>query len=262
MKKLLFAVLFFCSIGVFADDIIFTTSKQQIICTITDITDLQVSYTRSDTPAIMRHIATENVWKIIYGNGVVEELNPQNAAAETQTAQEAGRVQVVNEAKLTANQTAQREIQQHPQANVAVVTNTTVAQASQPQPLRIVGKKDVYMGDQLLGNASLPEVLKTVPGAYEEEYKHQILKGTGIGLVTGGAIAVVPGIVFSTIGSPEYGAVFYGLGGTCLLSGIICWVASGKHRRNAINIYNRNFGYSSTLEFEPSNQGLGFVMHF
>ena len=85
MKKiLLLSLAALCYFVANADDIIFTTSKQQIFCTITDISDLQVSYTRSDTPAITRHIATENIWKIIYGNGVVEEINNVEVAQPVQ----------------------------------------------------------------------------------------------------------------------------------------------------------------------------------
>ena len=84
IKKLfLFLCISICT-NVYADDVIFTTAKQQIFCTITEISDAQVSYTRSDTPSITRHIATENVWKIVYGNGIVEEVNSQTTQQPVQ----------------------------------------------------------------------------------------------------------------------------------------------------------------------------------
>ncbi|HBZ34654.1 MAG TPA: hypothetical protein DEO38_06110 [Bacteroidales bacterium] len=258
-----------------AEDVIYTASRIQIICNVTDVTDTEIIYRRTDTPNVNRRIALNNVWKIIYNNGTEELFTTPDQQQATPTTQQAA--PTTQQAAPTTQQTSQTAITQQTatQQNTAQNTQSFQTFNSQSadkaenaygitpfQPLRYVSRKNIYRGDKKIGSFALSDLLKNIPDAQEEEYKYSVLTGLGAGFTFGSLVFIAPGIVCSSYDVNIGASVFYILGGTSLLSGIICWASSGTHLRNAIDIYNREKGGVTHLEFAPSSTGLGLQMKF
>lgn len=234
MKKLfLISLLALCCYAAVADDIIFTTSKQQIFCTITDITDSQVSYTRSDTPAITRHIATENIWKIIYGNGVVEEINNVEVAQPVQepTVMVENKTDIatphLEEKALSNTEGAAAVISAEsenyvttPETEIAVPApneNETVNRDYLAGPLTM-SKGSMYLNGKWLSDVELENLVNECPasrGAYERYKKAR----------TVGPLMTFLGFLFCT---------------PVMIVGIVKWAHAPELGESLGYVYNRN----------------------
>lgn len=232
-KILLLSLAALCYFVAVADDIIFTTSKQQIICTLTDITDSQVSYTRSDTPAITRHIATENIWKIIYGNGVVEEINNVEVAQPVQeptviVENNAG-IATPNHEEKTLSTTEGEEAAVSAESENYVTTPETEIAVPEPKENKTVyrdyltgpltmSKGRMYLDGKCLSDVELENLVKECHasrGAYERYKKAR----------TVGPLMTFLGFLFCT---------------PVMIVGIVKWAHAPELGESLGYVYNRN----------------------
>lgn len=270
MKRLISILsLLLClgSLCVFATDYdtLILRNESQIRCSITEMTETAVSYTRADRPKTMIFSTPmEQIARILFSDGteaqiaatVVSTEQSQPATQEKKTAAPA--------AKAAVTQTEHTTTQATPQTAV----RATVAATQTQTQTRVAGQGRIYrdnneymFNDKYISEKEVERVLRTNYAAYEEwqKSKRMLTAGwvlTGVSIAGAvGALACIPA------GGVAVGSM---CGGTVVIAGVglgVC-LGSAKHRTRAIDIYNGQIDLAVEWHLVTSQDGVGIALRF
>lgn len=239
-------------------DTLVLRNQSLIRCTITEMTESAVSYTRPDRPKTMVFSTPlEQIVRILFSDGTVAEIAPAAKAEEqpqpiTQTV-----VQTTPQQPAATAVAQQKEAE--PQRNTTATEQQKTVTSGQG---RIYRDNNQYLfDDKYISEKEVERVLRTNYAAYDEWQKSKrlltagwVMVGfTGAGLI--GALACIPA------GPAAVGGV---CGGTLVFASVglgVC-IGSAKHKTKAIDIYNGQIDLAAELHFFTSSEGVGVALRF
>lgn len=272
MKKTISYFLLRCCFGICLLsaqnlDVLFLRNNTQISCTITDMTETAVSYTRTDRPKTMVFSTPmEQIVKIEFSDGTVAQIASTQTTTSTATQQTAATQTAVQQVATTQVATQQAAVVQQPvvtqQQTAAQQTATTTQKSTVAGKGRIYRDKHNYMyDDKYISEKEVERVLRTNYAANEEWQSAKKMLTAGwvfVGLGCACAIGAVGCI-------PAGGAAVGGAcGGALVFSSVGLGLALGCSKRmdKAINIYNAQIDMATELHLFAAPEGLGVAIRF
>lgn len=270
MKRLIpFLLLLFClgckGVSAAEYDTLFLRNESQIRCTITEMTETAVSYTRADRPRTMVFSTPiEQIARILFSDGTEAQIT----AATTETTQ----TQPASYEERTAAQTervvAAPAVRETTQAATQMTTRTAVATTQPQQKTTVAGQGRIYrdnneymFNDKYISEKEVERVLRTNYAAYEEWQKSKRMLTAGW-VLTGFSIAgVVGALACIPAGGVAVGSM---CGGTVVIAcvGLGVCLGSAKHRTKAIDIYNGQIDLAAEWHIVSSQDGVGIALRF
>lgn len=283
MKKTISYFLLRCCFGICLLsaqnlDVLFLRNNTQISCTITDMTETAVSYTRTDRPKTMVFSTPmEQIVKIEFSDGTVAQIASTQATTSTATQQTATTQTAAQQVATTQVATQQAAVMQQPVVTQAAVVQqpvvtqqqTAVQQtATTTQKSTVAGKGRIYRDknnymydDKYISEKEVERVLRTNYAANEEwQSAKKMLTAGWVFVGLGGACAL------GALGCiPAGGAAVGGAcGGALVFSSVGLGLALGCSKRmdKAINIYNGQIDMATELHLFAAPEGVGVAIRF
>lgn len=239
---LLLAVCLGCVKALAANaDTLVLRNQSMIRCTITEMTETTVSYTRPDRPKTMVFSTPmEQIVRILFGDGTVAEIAP--AADKEEQPQQ------ITQQQVTV-----------PQQNTVVATQQKTSVTGQG---RIYRDNNEYMfNDKYISEKEVERVLRTNYAAYEEWQKSKRMLTAGWVLAGFSIAGAVGALACIPAGGVAVGCM---CGGTVVIASVglgVC-LGSAKHRTKAIDIYNGQIDLAAEWHLVSSQDGVGIALRF
>lgn len=244
-------------------DLIITTDRARIPCTILEISDVAIRYTRTDRPqTITFSTPLRQVYAIVYRDGTIEQISAASAPASIDTvAATASTVAHPTEspiARSTATTTSTAE-----PAHTAKTTKVAPTTSSGDKlPGRIYRDKNEYIyNDHYISEKEVGRVLQTDALAYDSwQRAHRLYTGGIVATSVGGGIALIGLCCIPASVGAGLGVAGGGLVVSCVGVGLLCG-SLGRYE-HSIDIFNDHVDARLQVSFFASPSDVGLAMRF
>lgn len=267
MKKSFFlgllCLLSIASLAAEEYDLIITTDRARIPCTILEISDVAIRYTRTDRPqTITFSTPLRQVYAIVYRDGTIEQISAVSAPATidtvTATASTVARSTETPIARQTATGTSTAE-----PAHTAKTTKAAPTTSSGDKlPGRIYRDKNEYIyNDHYISEKEVGRVLQTDALAYDSwQRAHRLYTGGIVATSVGGGIALIGLCCIPASVGAGLGVAGGGLVVSCVGVGLLC--GSLGLYEHSIDIFNDHVDARLQVSFFASPSDVGLAMRF
>lgn len=258
MKKLTCLFLFLSCLGtrlLYAEtyDVIVLQDQTQIVCTITDITETMVSYTRNDRPkTITFSTPMEKIEQIIFSDGTIAHITADSTS--TQPSQPEPTTTTPIEEPTTSTQ------------YTTIQTSDTQTATTQPATSvtnkRIYRDKHEYMyNDTYISEKEVENLISKNYAANEkwQKAKREITAGWIVTSI--GGVCVIGSMACIPAGSTVVLSLCLG-GLACSSVGLGLALGCAKNFDKAIDIYNAQLNTTTELHLYADPNGVGLALRF
>lgn len=267
MKKSFFlGLLYLLSVASLAAeeyDLIITTDRARIPCTILEISDVAIRYTRTDRPqTITFSTPLRQVYAIVYRDGTIEQISAVSAPATidtvTATASTVARSTETPIARSTATTTSTAEPVHTAKTTKAAPTTSS----GDKLPGRIYRDKNEYIyNDHYISEKEVGRVLQTDALAYDSwQRAHRLYTGGIVATSVGGGIALIGLCCIPASVGAGLGVAGGGLVVSCVGVGLLCG-SLGRYE-HSIDIFNDHVDARLQVSFFASPSDVGLAMRF
>lgn len=244
-------------------DLIITTDRARIPCTILEISDVAIRYTRTDRPqTITFSTPLRQVYAIVYRDGTIEQISAASAPATIDTvaatASTVARSTETPIARSTATTTSTAE-----PAHTAKTTKAAPTTSSGDKlPGRIYRDKNEYIyNDHYISEKEVGRVLQTDALAYDSwQRAHRLYTGGIVATSVGGGIALIGLCCIPASVGAGLGVAGGGLVVSCVGVGLLCG-SLGRYE-HSIDIFNDHVDARLQVSFFASPSDVGLAMRF
>lgn len=244
-------------------DLIITTDRARTPCTILEISDVAIRYTRTDRPqTITFSTPLRQVYAIVYRDGTIEQISAASAPATIDTvaatASTVARSTETPIARPTATGTSTAE-----PAHTAKTTKAAPTTSSGDKlPGRIYRDKNEYIyNDHYISEKEVGRVLQTDALAYDSwQRAHRLYTGGIVATSVGGGIALIGLCCIPASVGAGLGVAGGGLVVSCVGVGLLCG-SLGRYE-HSIDIFNDHVDARLQVSFFASPSDVGLAMRF
>lgn len=264
MKKSFFlgllCMLFLVPLSAEEYDLLITADRNQIRCTILEISDVSIRYTRADRPqSITFSTPISQIHAIVYRDGTIEQLSASNATATTDTVPAAAPV-VSSPTKHPLPHAAAAATPTHKPARDTKTDKA--ANSSEQLPGHIYCDRRLYVhNDHYISEKEVVRILQTDAIAYDSWQRAQRMAvGSIVTTSIGGGLAIIGLCCLPASIGAGLGVAGGGLAMLCVGTGLICGAIVRQER--AINLYNDHVDARLQVSLFASPCDIGFAIRF
>lgn len=236
-------------------DLIITTDRARIPCTILEISDVAIRYTRTDRPqTITFSTPLRQVYAIVYRDGTIEQISAVSAPATIDT--------VAATASTVARPTATTTSTAEPAHTAKTTKATPTTSSGDKLPGRIYRDKNEYIyNDHYISEKEVGRVLQTDALAYDSwQRAHRLYTGGIVATSVGGGIALIGLCCIPASVGAGLGVAGGGLVVSCVGVGLLCG-SLGRYE-HSIDIFNDHVDARLQVSFFASPSDVGLAMRF
>lgn len=267
MKKLFFlGLLYLLLIAPLAAeeyDLIITTDRTRIPCTILEISDVAIRYTRTDRPqTITFSTPLCQVYAIVYRDGTIEQISAVSAPATGDTVAASASTVARSAESPVACPTATATPTAEPAHTAKTTKATTPPPSSGKLPGRIYRDKNEYIyNDHYISEKEVGRVLQTDALAYDSwQRAHRLYTGGIVATSVGGGIALIGLCCIPASVEAGLGVAGGGLVVSCVGVGLLCG-SLGRYE-HSIDIFNDHVDARLQVSLFASPSNVGLAMRF
>lgn len=253
-------MLFIAPLSAEEYDLLITADRNQIRCTILEISDVSIRYTRADRPqSITFSTPISQINTIVYRDGTVEQLSASNTPDTTDT------------------MTAKTPIVSHPTEHIvphhAVTTTPThktpqnakkdkANKYSEQLPGRIYCDRRSYVyNDHYISEQEVVRILQTDAIAYDSwQRAHRMAVSSIVTTSVGGGLALIGLCCLPASIGAGLGVAGCGLATMCVGTGLL--FGSMARYEHAIDLYNDHIDTHLQVSLFASPSDVGFAIRF
>ena len=247
-------------------DLIITTDRARIPCTILEISDVSIRYTRTDRPqTITFSTPLRQVYAIVYRDGTIEQVSVSSAPATIDTVATSvsavARSAEPSVARPTATTTSTAE-PAHTAKTTKATAETKAISSGNKLPGRIYRDKNEYIyNDHYISEKEVGRVLQTDALAYDSwQRAHRLYTGGIVATSVGGGIMLIGLCCIPASVGAGLGVAGGGLVVSCVGVGLLCG-SLGRYE-HSIDIFNDHVDARLQVSFFASPSDVGLAMRF
>lgn len=253
-------MLFLAPLSAEEYDLLITADRNQIRCTILEISDVTIRYTRADRPqSITFSTPISQIHAIVYRDGTIEQLSASNDPATTDAVPSAAPIV----SPPTKHSLPHSAVAATPARKPAHDAKTDKAVNSSEQlPGRIYCDRRSYVyNDRYISEKEIVRILQTDAIAYDSWQRAQRMAvGSIVTTSVGGGLAIIGLCCLPASIGAGLGVAGGGLAMVCVGTGLICGAMARQER--AIDLYNDHVDARLQVSFFASPSDVGFAIRF